>query len=489
MKKLPIIPNKRKINKFRSSSNIKNIKPVTYYKYEEIPSNISQLFFNDQSISQSTFPTNMKNANSSSIPIDHRYYSTINITKKFPLNRNINISSMLAKNYSAGPINIQNNKVFKNKKGKDINENFKKLYENVFKNKKNFIKMQNVEDHMKKVKEKMKKTKFKLYKIIINNQRTSCRSFERKNNHFNDRLHNYLKSNSFYEKNKKYHRNFHFSKNDLNLCHDFTKHYIEPNNPEKNTKLTSNLVLKLLNEEDKKMIYSDPYFFLKDNKYLYKLTNTKFKTLLYRLKEEEEKLEQKKNNNKDNNNDSDSNSTENKNTVLNLNDNLKFEKEEKEENIELKKINLKQCDYISKKIKRNKTMDDGIVLYNKKYINKIINEDLNKRLKEKKIDRNEKVEKEMIKTVTKLNTYKKKDYIFERNNKYYKTYNEKTKENYFKPYILKRNNERLIREQQFHKQRNKESKNNNEEQNIIIKYQKILEDVYRKPKEENTNSI
>ena len=127
MKKLPIISNKRKINKFRSSSNINNIKPVTYYKYEEIPSNISLLFFNDQSLSQSTFQTNMKNANSSSIPIDHRYYSTINITKKFPLNRNINISSMLTKNYSASPIYIQNNKVFKNNKGKDINENYKKF--------------------------------------------------------------------------------------------------------------------------------------------------------------------------------------------------------------------------------------------------------------------------------------------------------------------------------------------------------------------------
>ena len=152
-----------------------------------------------------------------------------------------------------------------------------------------------MDNYMRKLKERMKRTKFKLYKIVINNERGQCRIFERKNNHFNDRLHNYLKSDSFYDKNKKYHRNFHFSKNELNLRHDFRKHYIEPNNPELNIKMTSNLVLNQLNEEDKKLIYSDPYFFFKENKYLYKLTKTKFKTLLYRIKEEE-KLNNKKNN-------------------------------------------------------------------------------------------------------------------------------------------------------------------------------------------------
>ena len=89
----------------------------------------------------------------------------------------------------------------------------------------------------------------------------------------------------------------------------------------------------------------------------------------------------------------------------------------------------------------------------------------------------------MINTITKLNTYKKKDYIFESNNKYFKSYNEKTNENYFKPYSIKKNNDRLKREQLFHKQRFKQNTNNNEEQGIILKYQKILEDVYKKEKQ------
>ena len=215
------------------------------------------------------------------------------------------------------------------------------------------------------------------------------------------------------------------------------------------------------------MIYSDPYFFLRDNQYLYKLTNTQFKTLLYRIEEEE-----KKNiNNNINREINESESGEKYNIKKEI---LKFNKEPET----IKIINKPKI------LKRNKTVDNGIIkFYNKKYIDKIINEDLNKRLKEKYKNRNDKVEKEMINTITKLNTYKKKDYIFESNNKYFKSYNEKTNENYFKPYSIKKNNDRLKREQLFHKQRFKQNTNNNEEQGIILKYQKILEDVYKKEKQ------
>ena len=470
IKKLPLIPNKRQRNKSQTTNNnlIKNIKSVTYYKYEEIPSNISQIFLNDKSISQSTFHTNIKNINSSAMPFDHRYYSTIDITKKFPLDKNINISSSLTKNdsYLNYYNNPTNNKKILSKKIIKKKENKKDVIEE-FKSKKNFVNMQMMDKHMRKLKEKMKRTKFKLFKIIINNEKGQCHSFERKNNHFNYRLHNYLNSDSFFEKNKKFHRKFHYSKNDLNLCHDFRKHYIKPNNPEENTKLTSNLVLRLLNEEDKKMIYSDPYFFLKDNKYLYKITNTKFKSLLYRLKEEEAKNQL--NGNLD--------------TEIKESESSEKNKSKKEipklENIPPKIINNKP-----KTLARNRTVDNEMNYYNKKYIDKIINADLNKRLKEKKKSRNDKVEKEMIKTVTKLNTYKKKDYIFESNNNYFRSFNEKTNENFFKNYSLKKNNERLKREELFHHQRFKQNTNDNEEQATILKYQKILEGIYKNVKEE-----
>ena len=471
IKKLPLIPNKRQRNKNQTTNNnlIKNIKSVTYYKYEEIPSNISQIFLNDKSISQSTFHTNIKNINSSSIPFDHRYYSTIDITKKFPLDKNINISSSLTKNdsYLNYYNNSTNNKKILNKKIIKKKENKKNVIEG-FKSKKNFVNMQMVDKYMRKLKEKMKRTKFKLFKIVINNEKGQCHSFERKNNHFNYRLHNYLNSYSFFEKNKNFHRKFHYSKNDLNLGYDFRKHYIKPNNPEQNIKLTSNLVLKLLNDEDKKLIYSDPYFFLKDNKYLYKLTNTKFKSLLYRLKEEEEAKNQLNGNSDTGIKESESSEKNNSKKEIPT-----------VENQPPKIINNKH-----KTLTRNKTCDDEMKYYNKKYINKIINEDLNKRLKEKKKNRNDKVEKEMINTVTKLNTYKKKDYIFESNNNYFKSFNEKTDENFFKNFSLKKNKERLKREELFHKQRFKQNTNDNEEQATILKYQKMLEGIYKNVKEE-----
>ena len=496
MKKLPTINNQRKINKSRSMNNIyNNIKPVSHYKYEEIPSNISQLLFNDQSICQSTFATKIKNANSSSaIRLDHRYYSTLDITKRFPLTRNIyntNISSILPKNLSAtngsssSPIYLQdnNNSIKRKKKGKNSND---KKYWEINKiinnnNNNNIVKLQTLEAEMRKEKEKMKRTKFKLYKIVLNHEKSSCRIFERKNNHFNDRLNNYLKSCSFYEKNKKFHLRFHFSKNDLNLCHDYTKHYIEPNNKEKNKKITSNLVCKLLNDEDKKLINSDPYSFLRDNKYLHELTRVQFKTLLIRLKEEEELQEKIRKENEINNY---------KNNILKFNDSVSSEtnneiKNNNNNDKQTKKITIKKLDYIAKKMKRKKEINNSMKLFNKKYLNKIINEDLNKRLKQKSAKKNENVEKVMIKTITKLNTYKKKDYIFESNNNYYKSYNEKTQETFFKPYSLKRNYERLMKEYEFHKQRNRQNKNDNKENDIILKYQKILEDVYKNNKKTN----
>ena len=473
MKKLPLILNKRAINKTRSTKdiNIAKIKPVTYYKYEEVPSNISKIFFNDYSISQSTFYTNKKNKNCSYIPIDHKYYSTINFTKKFPLSRNLSSISIIKNHSHLNKKHSSNSKKVSTLKDKTKDVN-KKIVIEEFKKKKGVVNMDIMEHHMRKLKEKMKRTKFKLFKIIINNEQGQCMVFESKNIHFNDRLKGYLNSQSFYKKNKNFHKTFHFSKNDLNLCNDFKKHYIEPRNRKKNIKLTSKLVLKSLTDEDKNLIYSDPYFFLKDDQYLYKLTNTKFKSLLYRLKEEEKnKLNQKRN---------ETSSSEDKKDNINIKDKSKSdkkkEKEKEKENIKLKKIVIRP-----KKLEKSKTIENSLSFYDKKYIDKLVNEDLNQRLKSKK--KINEIEKEMINTITKLNTYKKKDYIFESNNNYFKSYNEKTNEKFFKPYFLKKNNERLIKEQLFYKQRNTQRKDDNVEQGIILKYQKMLEDVYRGGKE------
>ena len=495
MKKLPIIYNKKCKNKNRITNSLQSyhLKPITYYKYEDLPSNLSQIIFNDQSISQSTFPTNLKNVNSSLIPIDHRYYSTINITKKLPLSRNLNVTSTyLSKNNSfynnrSSPEiekyldkkSIIYNYISKNYKIEKEQKNNKS--ENFKINKEIIVDAEKMKmnTHLIKMKQKMKKTKFKLYKIIINNRKQTCGLFEKKNDIFNGKLHNYLKSSSFYEKNKKFHRVFHFGKNDLNLGHDFTKHYVEPYNQQKYPKLTSKYVLKLLNEEDIDLIHSDPFFFLKDNKYLYKLTNTKYRSLPYILREEERLKEN--NNNLDEDEDETEDKKEKKNNN-NSNNSLNKSKGVKKEH---QKKNLKKI-VIKKKMKKSQTADDikfiydGVLFYNKKYIDKIINDDLNKRLKENSKKKNGEIEKEMRDNIIKLNNYKKKDYIFESNNNFYKTFNEKTSSNYFKPYSLRKNSERLLQEIHFQEKRNEKYYKDNAELSTISKYKKMLENIYKK---------
>jgi hypothetical protein len=91
--------------------------------------------------------------------------------------------------------------------------------------------------------------------------------------------------------------------------------------------------MKLLNNDDKKLINSDPYYFLKDNKYLYKLTKIQFKTLLYRLKEEEELEEKKKKEN------------DIKNSIIDFNDSIASESNneiKQNSNNETKKITIKK---------------------------------------------------------------------------------------------------------------------------------------------------
>ena len=118
-----------------------------------------------------------------------------------------------------------------------------------------------------------------------------------------------------------------------------------------------------------------------------------------------------------------------------------------------------------------------------RHINKIINDDLNHRLKHLRKGISP-VEKEMIGTVTKLNTYKKSYYILKGNKRFYKTYHIRTNADYFKPFYLGKNRERLIKEKLFCKELNKRNFNNDKDKIIIQKYQRQLEEYYNKAKAE-----
>ena len=444
------------------------------------------------SMSQSTLATNIiNNFNPKAIPLDSRYYfSTMSLSKKLPLTKikNFNPSTSVQNIFKSDKNNtnklIKSNSAFSiyssfnknnitSKIKNEIESYTKKQTDSLLSiNNKNItsdinnlrkqkslddinIKVQMMEHFLRKQREKMNRTKFKFFKIVMNNDQKECAYFKEKNERFNERLKFYFKSNFFYKINKVYHNRFHFGKNYLNMGNDITKQYIAPSDNEQIIKLNSDLVLSLLNKEDINLIHSDPYFFLKDNQYLYKLTKTKFKSLINRFKEEDAKMRENEN--------------------IYDDDDLDIEIYKKN------KPSHKNQKYIRNipKLKKSKTIKEEIPFLDKKYINKMVNEDLNKRLKHLKSGINP-VEKEMINTEKKLNTYKNKNYLFEGNKKFYKTYHIRTNEDYFKPYSLEKNRERLIKETLFSKAMNKKNFSDNKDQGIIKKYQKQLEEYYSK---------
>jgi hypothetical protein len=264
------------------------------------------------SLSQSTFATYI---NRIIKPLDSKYYfSTIKFSKRLPLThknklsqkfsrqyalRN-NIYNKLARNHSSKSINDDNtnknsNKIEKYKKKDNLIKNPKVNNKNksniqkldLIKKEKSLdsinVKMQIMEHYLRKLKEKMNQAKFRFFKIVKHNNQNECRYFKFKNEKFNKSLNFFFKSNYYIKKNLEYHKRFHFGPNYLNIGNESTKHCMELIENENFIKLNSNSVLNSLNPEDKKLIYSDPYYFFRDNKYLYKLTNTKLKSLLDRL--------------------------------------------------------------------------------------------------------------------------------------------------------------------------------------------------------------
>ena len=447
------------------------------------------------SLTQSTLATNiLNNLNPKAIPLDSRYYfSTMSLSKKLPLTKikNFNPLTSVQNIFKTGKNNnnrliksnsafsIYSNSLNKNntttKIKREIESYSKKQSDSLLSlnNNKNItsdtnnlrkqkslddinIKVQMMEHFLRKQREKMNRTKFKFFKIVMNNDQKECAYFKEKNERFNERLKFYFKSNFFYKINKVYHNRFHFGKNYLNMGNDITKQYMPPSDKEEIIKLNSDLVLSMLNNEDINLIHSDPYFFLKDNEYLYKLTKTKFKSLINRFKEEDAKMRENDNNNSE---DYD----------------LDIEIYKKSKSLPKNQKNIKNIP----KLPKSKTVKEEIPFLDKKYIDKMINEDLNKRLKHLKSGINP-VEKEMINTEKKLNTYKNKYYIFKGNKKFYKTYHIRTNEDYFKPYSLEKNRERLIKETLFSKEMNKKNFSNNKDQGIIKKYQKQFEEHYSK---------
>ena len=436
------------------------------------------------SINKTSFSTNiLDKLNKTSIPFDSKYYySIVNLSKKLPftkikffnpsaslnnifLNKNQYYkfirtnSAFFLYNNNLNQINKAKREI-ENDSGKTNNSFLALNNNNINKEKENGtlnVKLQIMKQYLRKKKDKMNRTKFKFFRIVKNHGRKECHNFETKNQKFNEKLEHYFNSEYYYKINKIYHNNFHFGKNILNLGNDKTKQYISSIYPEQINKLNSDIVLKLLNDEDKKLIDSDPYFFFRENKKFYKLTKTKYRSLVNRLNEEEDKLP-------------------NKTKEYEEEDDLDIEKYYKRsKNKSSDKFDKKSENTL--KIKKIKRIKYEIPFLNKKYVNRIINKDLNERLRNLK-SRINPVEKQMVQTVGELNNCHKRNYIFEENKKFDKTYHIMTRGKYFKDYYLVKNRNRLIKETLFNQEINQRNYEHNITQDIIKKYQNQVVDYY-----------
>ena len=424
-----------------------------------------------------------------SIPLDSKYYfSTIKISRKLPITKKNKISQniiyrnlfrnnlndkYIKKNHSA--ISLLNSSI---KKSKEIDEykkressqsvpiiknrNISNLKQfNIIKKENSVdtinVKMQMMEHYIRKLKDKMNQTKFKFFQIVKHNNQNECNEFKTKIDKFNLSLKHFFKSNYYIKKNLEYHKNFHFGPNYLNIGNNSTKHHMELNTPENIIKLNSKLVLNLLNDEDKKLIANDPYYFFKDNKYFYKLTNTKIKSLLDRLKEEE-KFEKIENDSYDD---------------LDIEN---YYQKRKSKSIHV----LNKRKKIPKNLK-SKTAD-ATPFIDKQYIDKIVNKNLNDRLRHYLKSRKSPVEKELKENFKKLSAYKNKENLFEKNKYYGKTYHIRTNKDYFKPFSLMKNKERLIKDKLFSEKVSKKNLDDDQDKIIITKYKRELEGLYNKEK-------
>ena len=453
-----------------------NLNPFRYYKYDNNSSNLSLIFNNNSNsnFTQANFSTTIFNDNSlnsyrklaknkSAPDIDTKYYSSVCVSKRFPLNKRF--SSILRKNKLIKNNNNNDNKInsvlnktnqkFSFNAGNNgitnINYSFSKRYfdknikslNSIFNEKpeKNiFIKDKKKESYIRENEYEMKRTKMKLFKIIKNNRQEICHSFEKNNDRFNERLNNYYHSYEFLEKVKNYHKFFHFGKKYTNNQKEIYKHFLDLETLKKETKLTSKEILNLLNKTDKKLITSDPLYFLGCKNYLYELTAMKKQKLVEKINNEDE---------------------ETKNSFI-------------------KKANIKDIILKLNKQKKNTENDDD-KMYDEKLIKQIINEDFDKRLNNSDSNKIGAVEKQMKKDVLDLFLIKGKEKLFE-NGKYYKTFKRKLPYSYTKQYEINKNHKRIIGEKKFHENRRIQNSDDNETHKIIVKYQKLLKNIYKKNK-------
>ena len=281
------------------------------------------------------------------IPPEKRIFFTeqneISNNKNFFINKNKKIKDnylIKINDQNKTEINL-NDKILLVNKNKNLNnlkkkeETFKKFKEkekkfNLIRNKiiKNKIKNFNENNKINN----MKKLKIKIKTILETKSINLCSNFEQKNFNFNMKLIDFLNSKINVNNSLKFHKTFHFNKNENGEAHN-RLNFLTDIDSLKDNENQQKLLEKYLNQNELNLLEEEPNFFL-ENEELKKYF--KPKNLFLRLENEE------KNNNNINNKtiENNKNSNENKKFSMNLNKTIEKFKIDMNKKIYNSKLNL-----------------------------------------------------------------------------------------------------------------------------------------------------
>ena len=373
------------------------------------------------------------------------FNSTSNKTSKNKKLHNFLTPSLSCKNYF-NTINNNNNNNYNNN---NFNNNKIEKINNKISNNKIM--------NIKSMRNEMYKIKLKLRRIL--HKKKPCKKFEKNLLDFNFKFYEYLSSPQFNKQKKIFNSNFHFVKNELGYSHNIFNQLLNLDylNNSQNFEKDLNSCLKY---EEKKNILSDPNYFLKDKKIINKNFKEKNKSLIERLKNEEEGKKEPILNKKI--------SWKKFSNILKKSNYLK--KNESQENIKNKDDNI--FNYFFEKNLNKFQTKSNFILNN---ANKKLQNDLNKKLIKVKSDK-EIIEGTINNMQKEINNIKKLNNIYIKNY-YAKNLEEndyKIKNNMKKEFSLNKNKNRILKDENKVKINNENNIKNMEDNYFINDYLKKI---------------
>ena len=333
---------------------------------------------------------------------------------------------------------------------KDIIDNLDKKNNQI-----NYIKINNINKFKsKKVLTNIDKilTRFKITNIISKQLKNHCTSYQNNNKLFNERVQNTLLNDKFIDKEIKRHRHFRFGKN-INIITELKNYITNFEDISKDKKrLIEEDLLKSLNEKDIKLILSDISYFKDVNKKIVnKLKNLKSFTLKDIIEQED--------------------AINNENNIENNESQLQKSKEEEEKEKKEKEEENENDNNEEENITDINNNKNLVFSKYEKHINKLINNDLNERLKTMNIKRKKDIIDNNI-NACELNTRmtigkQSMEHYGRLEEACFRSFFEEMDQKMKRQYYLENNNKRLCKED-FFQYRRKEKLQKEKETNEIM---------------------